>query len=89
MGSTLYSVVASLWAYEMTGSVLIMSAVYSASNLARLIVFPFAGVIVDRFPRRNLIVVSDILCGISILIVALAAATGMEGAVWSLVMPAP
>lgn len=86
LGSTLYSVVASLWAYGMTGSVLIMSAVYSASNLARLIMFPFAGLIVDRFPRRNLIVVSDILCGISILIVALAAATGMEGAVWTLVM---
>lgn len=86
LGSTLYSVVASLWAYEMTGSVLIMSTVYSASNIARLIMFPFAGVIIDRFPRRNLIVISDILCGISILIVALAAATGMEGAVWTLVM---
>lgn len=86
LGSTLYSVVASLWAYEMTGSVLIMSVVYSVSNIARLVMFPFAGVIVDRFRRRDLIVFSDVICGLSMLVVAFAAMKGIEGAVWTLVI---
>lgn len=30
LGSTLYSVVASLWVYELTGSTVIMSTVYAA-----------------------------------------------------------
>lgn len=66
LGSTLYSVVASLWVYELTGSTVIMSTVYAASNIARLIAFPFAGIIVDRFRRRDLIVFCDAMCGISI-----------------------
>lgn len=84
-GSTLYSIIASLWAYDMTGSTVIMSAVYSAANIARLIAFPFAGVIVDKFRRRNLIVLCDAICGASMLMVAAAAATGSPGAVWALV----
>lgn len=85
LGSTLYSVVASLWAYDLTGSAMIMSIVYSAANIARLAAFPFAGVIADRFSRRNLIVVCDIVCGASMLIVAAMALTGSSFAVWGLV----
>lgn len=85
-GSTLYSVVASLWAYELTGSTMIMSIVYSAANMARLAAFPFAGVIVDRFRRRNLIVFCDIICGISMLAVAAAAWWGGAAAAWALVV---
>lgn len=86
MGSTLYSVVASLWAYEMTGSALFMSIVYSAANLARLVSFPFAGVIVDKFSRRNLIVLCDVICGFSMLAVATAALSQGKGCVWMLVI---
>lgn len=85
LGSTLYSVAAGLWAYELTGSTVMMSLVYSAANLARLAAFPFAGVIVDRFPRRNLIVACDVLCGVSMLAVAGAAWWGSPWAVWALV----
>lgn len=86
LGSTLYSVVASLWAYELTGSTLIMSVVYSASSLARLIAFPFAGVIVDRFRRKNLIILCDILCGLSMFFVAITATIGSQTAVWALIV---
>lgn len=84
-GSTLYSVVASLWAFELTGSAVIMSTVYAAANLARLLAFPFASVIVDRFRRRDLIIACDVLCGLSMLAVAAAAVAGGQGAVWALV----
>lgn len=86
LGSTLYSVVASLWVYELTGSTVIMSTVYAASNIARLIAFPFAGIIVDRFRRRDLIVFCDAMCGISMLAVALIAFHGSQTAVWALVI---
>lgn len=86
LGSTLYSVVASLWAYELTGSTLIMSVVYSASSLARLIAFPFAGVIVDRFRRKNLIILCDILCGLSMFFVSITATIGSQTAVWALIV---
>lgn len=86
LGSTLYSVVTSLWAYELTGSTLIMSTVYAASNIARLVMFPFAGMIVDRFRRRDLIVACDAICGLSMLCVALLAFHGSKSAVWALVV---
>lgn len=86
LGSTLYSVAASLWAYELTGSTVIMSFVYSAANFARLAAFPFAGVITDRFSRRNLIISCDVICGVSMLAVAAAAVTGSPLAVWALVI---
>lgn len=86
MGSALYSVAASLWAYEMTGSALIMSIVYSAANIARLVMFPLAGVVVDKFSRRNLIVLCDAICGLSMLTVAIAAMTWGKGSVWMLVV---
>lgn len=86
LGSTLYSVVASIWAYELSGSTIIMSTVYAASNIARLIAFPFAGMIVDRFRRRDLIVFCDAVCGLSMVAVALVASRGSETAVWALVV---
>ncbi len=86
LGSTLYSVIASLWVYDLTGSTLIMSTVYSTASIARLLAFPFAGVIVDKFPRRNLIVLCDIISGVSMLAVALSSATGNAAAIWMLVV---
>lgn len=86
LGSTLYSVAASLWAYELTGSTVIMGLVYSAANFARLAAFPFAGVVADRFSRRNLIIACDVICGVSMLAVAAAAVTGSPLAVWALVI---
>lgn len=85
-GSSLYSVVASLWAYEMTGSALIMGTVYSIGHIARLIMFPFSGILVDRFSRRDLIILCDILCGVSMLSVAISAATGSHFALTTLVI---
>lgn len=86
LGSSLYSVVAGLWAYSLTGSTVLMSLVYSAANLARLAAFPVAGVIADRYSRRNLIIACDVVCGGSMLAVALAAWWGNKLAVWALVI---
>ena len=85
LGDTLYSVVAGLWVYGLTGSTVAMSAVYAAGNLARLLTFPLAGVITDRYSRRNLVVFCDAICGISMLAVAAVSEFAAEAAVWALV----
>lgn len=84
-GDTLYSVVASLWVYEITGSTIVMSVVYSVANITRLVTFPLAGMIADSFSRRNLVVCCDLICGISMLAVAAVSTLAGEASVWALV----
>ena len=62
-----------------------MSVVYAAASLVRLLTFPLAGIIVDRYPRRNLVVCCDVACGISMLVVAAVSVFAEEAAVWALV----
>lgn len=63
-GDAIYSVIVGLWIYQSTGSMAAMGLVFSASNLAKLLFFPFSGWIVDRFSRRRLILLCDTIRGL-------------------------
>ena len=85
LGDALYSVIVGLWVYDITGSASMMGLVFSAANLSRLLFFPFAGVIVDKFRRRDLIVFCDVLRGVLMLIVGFVSTMETTAAVWILV----
>jgi MFS family permease len=54
IGDILFGLALMWWVVETTGSGLAMSASALASGLPRILLGPFAGVLADRFDRRNL-----------------------------------
>lgn len=74
LGDGLYNVALLWWVYQETSSSLITSTVLLAGHLPRIVLGPFAGVLVDRFDRRRIMLVTDIVRGLAV--TALAAASG-------------
>lgn len=87
-------------AYALTGSATALGIVSLASGLPMLVVSPFAGVVADRVPRRNLLIgTQSILCVISVIMGALVQtgliqwwhlviSGGIQGILFAFIMPA-
>jgi MFS family permease len=73
IGTWMTRVATSWLVYRLTGSALLLGVVGFAGQIPTFILAPFAGVLVDRVNRRNLLVWTQILAGIQSL--ALAALT--------------
>ncbi len=69
-GDVLYSLAIGIWVYGETGSEAWMGIVSSISMFTSMILMPFAGTLIDRWNRRNILVVCDFLRGILMLGVA-------------------
>jgi len=81
LGDAAYSVALGFWVLSVTGSTALMGMLMAASTLPGVLVSPFAGVLIDRYNRRNLLILMDMIRGLSIVLVSAAAFTGMI-AVW-------
>jgi MFS family permease len=77
MGDFIYGIVLGFWILQKTGSTAIMGGLMSASSLPRIILSPFAGVIVDRINRKLILVLTDAVRGIFIIAIAIAALTNL------------
>jgi MFS family permease len=73
IGTWMTRVATSWLVYRLTGSALLLGVVGFAGQIPTFVLAPFAGVLVDRINRRNLLVWTQILAGIQSL--ALAALT--------------
>jgi len=60
-----------IWVYQMTGSATKFALTEVFASLPAIIVFPLAGVLVDRHDRRWIMILSDAGSGISTLMIAL------------------
>jgi DHA3 family macrolide efflux protein-like MFS transporter len=76
IGDVVYAVALGFWILEKTGSTALMGGLMAASTLPRIVVSPFAGVIVDRTDRRRLLIWMDVVRGLA---VAGVAAAGLAG----------
>lgn len=74
LGDSLYRIALSWWVLEKTGSATIMGTVLIFSFTPMLIFLLIGGVAVDRFPRLKVMILSDILRGAAVIIVAVLAA---------------
>lgn len=74
LGDSLYRIALSWWVLEKTGSATIMGTVLIFSFAPMLIFLLIGGVAVDPFPRLKVMILSDILRGATIIIVAVLAA---------------
>ncbi|MGI2729409.1 MFS transporter [Bacillus cytotoxicus] len=62
IGDSLYTFSLPWIAYKLTGSAVIMSSLFAISVLPIVLFGPIVGVIVDRWDRRKLMWMSDLLC---------------------------
>jgi MFS transporter, DHA3 family, macrolide efflux protein len=70
IGSGLTSFALGIWVYQQTGSVMNFGLIALLAALPTLLVSPFSGVVVDRFNRRIIMLLSDLAEGMSILALA-------------------
>jgi MFS family permease len=73
MGSALTSLAASIYIYRLTGSALSVGLMLMATAAPSLVVGLFAGVFVDRYDRKKIMITADILRAILIMLIPLLA----------------
>lgn len=81
LGDAVYSIALGFWVLAATGSTALMGTLMAASTLPGVLVSPFAGVIIDRFDKKRLMIVMDFTRGVCIVLLAAAAIAGFI-AVW-------
>ncbi len=73
VGDILYEVALGFWVLAVTGSTGLMGTLMASSTLPRVLIAPFAGVWVDRSDRKKMLVWMDLIRGVAILFVGIAA----------------
>jgi MFS family permease len=71
IGSDIVSYALRVWTYKQTNSVSSFSLITFFVEAPALLLSPFAGVLVDRYPRKLLLLVSDSMCAAATLTIAL------------------
>ncbi|MHB8063436.1 MAG: MFS transporter [Ruminiclostridium sp.] len=77
LGDTAYNIVLGFWVLQVTGSTAIMGTLMAVSTLLGILVLPFAGVWIERLNRKYLLISMDVVRGISLLLITLAAFTNL------------
>ena len=70
LGDTVYEIALGFWVLARTGSTALMGSLMAATALPRILVAPFAGVLVDRSDRRWLATTMDVIRGLFIVLAA-------------------
>ncbi len=81
LGDRIYQVALAWWVLEKTGSAVAMATVFIFSTIPMLVFLLLGGVLVDRFPRLWLMLISDLARGLVICSVAILAYTSRL-AIW-------
>jgi MFS transporter, DHA3 family, macrolide efflux protein len=73
VGDVAYEIALGFWVLAVTGSTALMGTLMAAATIPRVILSPFAGVVVDRVNRKWLLVLMDAARGTAVVFVAVAA----------------
>ncbi|KAB8320086.1 MFS transporter [Tolypothrix campylonemoides VB511288] len=76
IGSGLTNFALGVWVYQQTGSVTQFSLISLFTSLPMILISPIAGTLVDQFPRRWMMVFSDLGAGIATGVIAILLAAG-------------
>lgn len=76
LGDTVYAIALGFWVLEKTGSTAVMGTLMAVSSLPRVMIAPFAGVLVDRLDRKWMLVAMDAIRGLFVVLVGVAACAG-------------
>lgn len=72
LGDTLHYIALVIWVYERTGSSLAVSGAVFFEVVPVILFAPVAGVIIDRFPRKMILIASDVIRALLVLALLLA-----------------
>jgi DHA3 family macrolide efflux protein-like MFS transporter len=75
-GSGLTAFALGVWVFESSGSVTLFAMIGLSAVLPRVLLSPLAGVVVDRWDRRWVMLVSDSVAGLGTLVTACLALSG-------------
>lgn len=81
LGDAAYSIALGFWVLQVTGSTALMGTLMAVSALPGIIISPFAGVWIDRVNKKPLLILMDVIRGISMVLIA-AAAYDHRIAIW-------
>lgn len=70
LGNQAYLIAIVFWIKEATGSAALMGMILMLAGLPAVLLGPIGGTFADRFPRRNIILISDLLSGAAVLVLA-------------------
>lgn len=76
LGDVIFEIALGFWVLAVTGSTALMGTLMAVTIVPRVLIAPFAGVIVDRRDRKCLIVIMDIIRGVVIIFIGIAAFNG-------------
>ncbi len=76
IGDVMYAIALGFWILNRTGSTVLMGSLMAASTIPRIVIAPFAGVIVDRMDRKVLLIVMDGIRGVIVSFIGIAAYAG-------------
>jgi MFS transporter, DHA3 family, macrolide efflux protein len=76
LGDVVYAIALGFWILQKTGSTALMGGLMAASVLPRIVASPAAGVVVDRFDRRRLMIWMDVIRGAAVAAIAAVALAG-------------
>jgi len=71
IGSQMTNFAISIWVWELTNSVTAMAGVGLASQLPRIVLSLYAGVLVDRYSRKYLMILGDCITALSTLVLGI------------------
>ena len=74
LGDTLHYIALVVWVYERTGSSLAVAATVFFEVVPVVLLAPVAGVVIDRLPRKVVLIVADVVRGVLVLALLLATA---------------
>lgn len=77
IGDVFYEIALGFWVFNTTGSSALMGTLMATSLIPRILISPFAGVLVDRMDRKWIIVLMDFIRGLFVLLIAILAYKGM------------
>lgn len=81
LGDVIYGIALGFWVLAVTGSTALMGTMMATSTLPAVLVSPFAGVIADRVDRRKLMILTDVIRGAAVVLLAIAVFKGSTG-IW-------
>ncbi len=84
LAHAVFLIVLTLYLKQLTDSARVLGAAQFLSYLPAVLLGPFAGILVDRFERKRLLVGADAVRGVAIVLVAAAASSGGAVPVWTL-----
>src|SRR5574340_1143300 len=78
MGSALTSLAASIYVFRLTNSALSVGLMLMATAAPSLLVGLFAGVFVDRYDRKKIMIAADLIRGLLVVLVPLLVPHGVD-----------